>query len=190
MFKCHKVENMKFPLVNGIFEIKGIVGASYSKDRYKVSFKIDEAGKVVEGKCTCKAGAMGLCKHVAALLFNLNDYKQSGKNVIEEQLACTEKPREWGIKKSRKALVSKKFDDLTFVKFAPGKSEKNVKNSQQRREYSSLPAKRQALSPRRLQELATNLTSSRSMWSDLLFEVCMIFILSLHLFCVRKLFMQ
>jgi hypothetical protein len=188
MFKCNKVENMlvKCPSVNNIFDVKGIVGASYSKERYKVSIKIDESGTVTNAQCLCKAGAMGLCKHVAATLFKLNDYKQSGIKVIQEDLACTEKPRQWGLKKSKKPLASKTFNDLTFIKYAPDKSDKNILYSQKRKEYSALPEKRQALSQDRLIDLASNLKDTRSMWSELIVEVCMCVFYKIYnfLFCL------
>lgn len=83
-------------------------------------------GRVHDSRCSCKSGGNGICKHAAALLFKLNDYKQSGKQEIEQELACTENPREWGVKKSRGTVVSRSFGELTFVKYEPGKAENNI----------------------------------------------------------------
>jgi uncharacterized Zn finger protein len=65
---------------------------------------MDTTGTKKHGQCSCKAGAMGLCKHIAALLFTINDYKQSGQKEIKEEVACTEKPRQWGTKKVKSTL--------------------------------------------------------------------------------------
>lgn len=104
MFKCDKVENILVRSFINSFEVKGIVGASYSKDRYQVFVRMDTTGTKKHGQCSCKAGAMGLCKHIAALLFTINDYKQSGQKEIKEEVACTEKPRQWGTKKVKSTL--------------------------------------------------------------------------------------
>ena len=114
LFKCGNVENVLVRVEDGMFEVKGMISASYSRDRYFVLLSLDNSGKVSKGKCLCKAGATGKCKHVAALLFQLNEYKLMNKHEIPKQVACTDEPRKWNVRKSKPKSISKAFDDLVL----------------------------------------------------------------------------
>lgn len=171
MYKCNKLQHVLVRNDKSTFEIKSIVGASFSRDRYRVSVKIGMDGTVLHGSCNCKAGAQGRCKHVGATLYQMNDYKDSNMASIPEYIACTEKPRQWGLKKQKQGTTTQSFESLTFVKHIPGTLPKNIKNKRKRLEYSALPASKMHLDNHIVRELATSLQSNRRMWSDILFDV-------------------
>ena len=59
------------------FIVKSFVAASMRKDRYTIYVHLCQSfGDMLYGKCNCKAGASGFCKHVAALLYQLVEFKQ------------------------------------------------------------------------------------------------------------------
>ena len=51
-----------------------------------------QTAQVMSGKCNCKAGANGRCKHIGALLYKLLELTESELDVIPQDLTCTEKP--------------------------------------------------------------------------------------------------
>lgn len=176
MFKCNKVQQVLVRNENSTFEIKSVVGASFGRDRYRVSVKTSTDGNVLHGTCNCKAGAQGRCKHVGATLYQLNDYKESNMASIPEELACTERPRQWGVKKQKQGTNTQCFDSLVFVKHIPGALPKSIENTRKRQLYSALPASQFHLGDDIVRELATNLQPYRTMWSDILFDVSILFI--------------
>lgn len=171
MFKCDKVKHIATRKISSFFEIKSVVSASYSKDLYKPFVSMDLSGKIYKASCTCKAGALGKCKHVAATLYQLNDYKETNVLDIPAAVACTEQPRKWGLKKGKAPVISGSFSELVFVKYTPGKTPKSIENTKRRLEYSSLPAAKMSLPKSRIQELATDIQPFRQMWSQIMFEV-------------------
>ena len=60
---------------------RGNLPGKKTKRKYPVLVCIEStAGTVLEGKCDCKAGAGGFCKHVAATLFAVFDHKDRVTN--------------------------------------------------------------------------------------------------------------
>ena len=56
--------------------VKANVSASMKQQNYLVKCHLNQlSGEVVFSKCHCKAGQGGCCKHVAAVLYTLLDYK-------------------------------------------------------------------------------------------------------------------
>lgn len=174
MFMCNKVEHMLTKNDPTSVDIRSIVGASYRRDRYNVSINMDMEGNVIKGTCTCKAGALGRCKHVAATLYQLNDYRERNISSIPADIACTEQPRKWGVKKGKAPVISKSFGELIFVKYTPGKTPRSIENSKRRQEYSSLPPAKMNLSKERIENLVHNLKPYRTMWSQILMEVILL----------------
>lgn len=171
MYKCNKVQHVLVRSDKTAFEIKSVVGASFSRDRYRVSVKINIDGTVLQGSCNCKAGAQGRCKHVAATLFQINDYMDSNMTSIPDEVACTEKPRQWGVRKQKQGTATQCFDSLVFVKHTPGTTPRSIENKRKRLQYSALPSSKLHLDNNIVRELATNLQPHRKMWSDILYDV-------------------
>lgn len=69
------------------------------KDRNNVYTHLcQNSGNILYGKCSCKAGAGGCCKHIAALLFQLSECKQLDLKTVPDDktlqmyynnMACT-----------------------------------------------------------------------------------------------------
>ena len=79
------------------------------------------SGHVVGGKCNCKAGAGGCCKHVAALLYNILDYTELGLDEIPQDKTCTEEPQQWHKPKTNADIEPALFSEIQFVHHAYGK---------------------------------------------------------------------
>lgn len=130
MFKSEKVhEVLLCKAVDGeTVVLKAMVEASFSVGKsYKAAAALTSAGNVKEAGCECRAGASGVCKHVAALLWFMLDMKRSQAPYVRDTVACTEKSRTWG-SGSKDAHVRKlKFSDLQFVKHLPTKAKVPVK---------------------------------------------------------------
>lgn len=71
--------------------ISGIVKAAMKKKlSYNFKLKLNVRGEVVNSSCECPAGKgpHGCCKHVAAVLIMLQEFKETGN--LEMVLSCTE----------------------------------------------------------------------------------------------------
>ncbi|XP_077559727.1 uncharacterized protein LOC144174753 [Haemaphysalis longicornis] len=55
--------------------------------------------RIVRGRCSCKAGCRGWCKHAAAVAVFINS---------DEEKSCTELPRAWGKPSARPTMDTKK----------------------------------------------------------------------------------
>ena len=51
----------------------------------------------VSGKCSCVAGAGGICHHVVGLLFYLSHCKQLGLKSLPDDLTCTMMAERWSV---------------------------------------------------------------------------------------------
>ena len=68
-----------------LFVIKCFVCASMKRVKYDVYVHLSQdSGSVEYAKCTCKAGAGGCCKHVAAVLYQLVDYNISETKFVPD----------------------------------------------------------------------------------------------------------
>lgn len=93
--------------------IKSTVQSSYKKDMYSVLVMINLSnGKVVTGKCNCKASSMGRCSHVSALLYALLSYREERKN--NEAESCTSILCSWN--QGRKKKAPEKVDERKYGK--------------------------------------------------------------------------
>ncbi len=79
------------------------------------------SGHVAGGKCNCKAGGGGCCKHVAALLYNILDYTELGLNEIPPDKTCTELPQQWHKPKNITYNGPALFSEIQFVHHVYGK---------------------------------------------------------------------
>ena len=76
--------------VKRLFLVKANVSASMKRQNYLVYCHLDQlSGEVAFSKCNCKSGQDGGCKHVAALLYLLLDYKNLGLKEVTDDVTCT-----------------------------------------------------------------------------------------------------
>ena len=69
------------------FILKATVHASMKKRSYIVYVHLYQVnGDVVHGRCSCKAGKGGQCKHIAAMLYQIIDYVQFKHSLIIHKL--------------------------------------------------------------------------------------------------------
>ena len=76
-----------------LYHVKAKVLGSMRKITYTVTVVLSKhTGFVQNASCACKASALGRCSNVAAVLFTINDCKNS-----ESDKACTSKPCTWNV---------------------------------------------------------------------------------------------
>ena len=103
--------------VKRLFMVKANVSASMKQQNYLVYCHLEQlSGEVVFSKCKCKCGGGGVCKHVAALLYQLLDYKNLELKEIPDDVTCTQVLQQWSIPSSSGTTKAVKFEELTFEK--------------------------------------------------------------------------
>ena len=140
MYKSDKVISCETSVVQDGTCARGKVQASFKSDVYSVRLILSQVtGHVTNAKCTCKAGAVGQCKHIAAFLYQINDFKESGLQTIPVKLACTSKARIWGVpSKLPMKIQTKSFAELQFVNFVPGARKRTKISGQYQKEEGVL----------------------------------------------------
>ena len=99
------------------FLIKCFVAASMKKDKYTVIVHLcQKTGDVLYGKCSCKAGKGGCCKHVAAALYQLVEYKTLTLKSVPDDKTCTDILQKWHVPGEASNEYPIKFADLSFHK--------------------------------------------------------------------------
>ena len=68
----------------------------------------------VSGKCSCVAGAGGICHHVVGLLFYLSHCKQLGLKSLPDDLTCTMMVERWSVPRGNH--ISPQSVDTLMVK--------------------------------------------------------------------------
>lgn len=122
MFKADKVGSVLLHYDKDSTFVKASVQASFSLAKiYETSCILSSGGKVESGRCTCAAGAGGVCKHVAALLWYLLDVQRMGHLFVPDSVSCTSKPKAWGCRSTKRKLGVTSFSDLQFTRHQPGK---------------------------------------------------------------------
>ena len=80
------------------FVERGKVNAQMKKEDYTVYVHLNsQSGNVVHASCECPAGKGGCCKYIAALLFQLLDYRELELTEVPVQLLRTEKLQSWNV---------------------------------------------------------------------------------------------
>ena len=82
-------------------------------------------GEVLYAKCTCKAGAGGCCKHVAAVLYQLVDFKELDLKSIPDDKTCTDLLQKWHVPGEKQNTEPILFSELTFEKADFNKDKNN-----------------------------------------------------------------
>ena len=101
---------------NKCFLVRCLVSAEMWKKQYKVYVHLTQPhGDIDFVRCVCPAGKTGLCKHVAALLFQLLDYIELGLNEVPDSLTCTQELQQWHVpNKMQTRETPTLFEDLLF----------------------------------------------------------------------------
>ena len=74
---------------------------------------------------SAEAGSGGCCKHVAAVLYQLVDYKESATKSVPDDKTCTDILQQWHVTGEGKNINPIKFTDLTFEKADANKDKNN-----------------------------------------------------------------
>ena len=127
-----------------LFIVKSNVAASMKRKQYKVFIHLCQStGEILYAKCHCKAGAEGCCKHVAASLYQLVDYKELDIKVVPVTETWTDVLQVLhvpGEPSNSKAIL---FSNLNFEKADAYKDENSTRKRalvSETRNYHSLPS--------------------------------------------------
>ena len=81
---------------SGHYFLKSKVRASYTSEVYDVTATLSQhSGFVRDASCTCRASAMGRCRHVTGLLYALLDYIDTCDTLKVDPQSCTSLPCAW-----------------------------------------------------------------------------------------------
>ena len=146
-----------------LFIVKCTVNASMRKIKYEVYVHLSQDnGEIFYAKWNCRAGAGGCCKHVAAALYQLVDYKLANFKSIPDDKTCTDVLQQWHVPGEGLNTEAILFENLTFDKAS---AEKDVLMLRKRvlvtgkRDFSATPAfARDGPSMEKLQKLHKDLT--------------------------------
>jgi hypothetical protein len=139
-FKCNKIKEILLNYSNETYVYcKGKVEASYTlRKLYDIYVIFELNGKIFNSFCSCKAGALGVCSHIFCSLWCILDTFNSDSNHISLQdIACTDTAQSWGPVSRKPVILTAKYVDLQFIKYAPHKDQKNLNLIQKRRNRRS-----------------------------------------------------
>ena len=176
LFKENYVKNVRVkPNVQAnskLFLVKSLVCASMKQQSYTVYVHLSQTdGKVVKAKCSCKAGAGGCCKHVAATLFQIHDFVELGLSVVPDDKSCTDVLQQWNVPRNMDTHGPLLFTELKFEKANFERDNSKRKRpilSASRDGYCATPPMAREISVERITKLKDNLTGSNTLLSTLL----------------------
>ena len=119
-------------------------------------------GNIQYAKCSCRAGAGGLCTHVAAVLYQLVEYREFCLTCVPHDKACTDVLQTWHVPGEAAIDQPVMFSDLRFIKEDIGK---DINGSRKRtfltgnREFCATPLFAHETTRDKLQTLGDNLYS-------------------------------
>lgn len=94
-------------------------------------------GKVLSAYCTCTAGMLGSCNHMAGLLFRVEHAISTG----ESSASKTGKPSTWNVPKGKTVMTAMKASDADWTKGRYGRNFNSAADRKQQR------AKKQVFTP-------------------------------------------
>ncbi|XP_064475596.1 uncharacterized protein LOC135389484 [Ornithodoros turicata] len=120
---------------------------------YTVRLAIDKAsGNICSGSCKCKAGTIGVCKHVCCCLYALAHITTHELKSVPEAKSCTEGSREWYTPRNPK-VVSQSIGALDFVKDTTERLSSVPEHYAKKRRYSCLQEDRRVISSEQLNSI-------------------------------------
>ena len=173
LFKEGYVKKIRVkPNVNAehiLFIVKCFVAAAMKKDKYDVYVYLSQAtGEILYGKCSCKAGAGGCCKHVSAVLYQLVEYRELELKSVPDDKTCTDILQQWHIPGETSNNEAILFSNLTFEK---ANFEKDKNKSRKR---PIVAGKRNYCSTPNGQETCEQIESFGNALRDIGLETCML----------------
>ena len=114
------------------FFVKCNVHASMKKVQYTVYVHFhQDTGKVSTASCSrsCVAGEGGLCKQVAALLYQILDFIQLELTEDPDDLTCTQLLQQWHVLASHDLKTAVLFDNIKFSKATSTRKCYNTNNT-------------------------------------------------------------
>ena len=78
----------------------------------------------LHGKCTCKAGCGGSCKHVGVALYQLFEYRQLDTKLVPDNKTCTDILQKWHLPGEGQYQEPIKFSELQLYKADVRKDDK------------------------------------------------------------------
>jgi putative phage-type endonuclease len=91
------IHNTECTKLNGLTYVRSRCYFSQKKHEapHKLMLILDSNGAVVDGTCSCHAGASGCCNHTVGLLYTLDFCVRSKVDEFPEKGVCTENPQQW-----------------------------------------------------------------------------------------------
>ena len=117
--KCCPVENRKFFFFNFKVKLTERAKTEDGQTTYNGFIILKASGKVHSAHCPCKGGSDGCCRHIAAVLFDLQVTVSNNMMSTRTSGKC-----EWK-RRSGNSDYATPLKDLRIVKAEFGKSEKN-----------------------------------------------------------------
>ncbi|XP_070560694.1 uncharacterized protein [Ptychodera flava] len=114
------------------------------------------SGKILGGKCVCKAGLGGYCKHVAATVFAVMDFQRCGLSEIPETTTSTQKlqthhhPSVYG-------NTAVKFDSIDWIKHDYERdcnSDRVCRPRKRKDNYNACPTEEKTVTKEKVKQLA------------------------------------
>ncbi len=117
---------------------KGTVTGQTTK-RYDILVIIEKrSGTILGGRCLCKAGSGGFCKHIAASVYSVKDFQDRGKDFLPKLKSRTSKGQKW----HRPKVVGNtcvRLNDCDFSAF-DYERDKGLRPGRGKTDYSSFQA--------------------------------------------------
>ena len=150
------------------YVIKSTIEASFDKGtvtgitdkRYDVLVAVEKlSGTLLGGKCLCKAGKGGFCKHIAATVYHVKDYQDRGKDFLPKLLSRTSKGKKWHrpkvIGNTCVKIESCDFSGFDYEKETKHKTEQRLKRSYNT--FQACPEGDNCVTQEKIQRLASSL---------------------------------
>ena len=90
-----------------------------------------DTGEVLFGKCSCKVGAFGRCKHCPALFYQMCECIQLDLKSVPDDKTCTDILQKWHVPGESGNSGAVLFSELTFIKA----NHQNEENSSRKRPF-------------------------------------------------------
>ncbi len=147
--------------------IKSTIEASFDKGavtgqtnkRYDVIAVIEKrSGTILGGRCLCKAGKGGFCKHVAATIYSLKDFQDRGKDFLPRLKSKTSKGQVWHRPKILgNTCVPLSDCDFSAFNYERDKRQTNPKNKTDYSKFEACPEGDNCVSKEKIERLAWSL---------------------------------